>query len=46
MEAGDVVAFARLAWQVYEIGWSEQHNASMHLTFFLLNPQKRSSHWP
>jgi hypothetical protein len=34
LQAGDVINFARLAWKVYEIGWSEQHNATRQYVDF------------
>jgi hypothetical protein len=32
LQAGDIINFGRLAWDVYQLGWSEDHNAS---TYFL-----------
>lgn len=28
LQAGDIVAFGKLAWEVYQLGFTEEHNAS------------------
>lgn len=30
-QVGDFVNFGRLAWQVYQYGWQDEHNAGKHL---------------
>lgn len=27
-QAGDVINFGKLAWQIYQLGWTDEHNAS------------------
>ncbi|KAI9152034.1 hypothetical protein HJFPF1_09254 [Paramyrothecium foliicola] len=34
LQAGDIINFGRLAWEVYQLGWSEDHNATKHYTEF------------
>jgi hypothetical protein len=34
LQAGDIINFGRIAWEVYQLGWSEDHNATRQYTEF------------
>lgn len=45
-QIGDFVNFGRLAWQVYQYGWREEHNAGKHLLVPYTSPLILKKCWP